>query len=134
MDLEQIAHLLARVLFSVYFIGSGVRHLTRTKSYAEYAKAVGNVPMPTAAVIVTGLMLLAGGLCILLGWHPRVGALLLVAFLIPVAIIIHHYWTYADPMQRAGEEAQFWKNITLAGAALYIAAKPHWPWPYALGE
>lgn len=133
MDAEQVGHIAGRLLFSIFFIGSGVRHFTQTKAFAEYAKAVGNVPLPRVAVIVTGLMLLAGGFSILLGWHPRIGAALLAAFLIPVAILIHHYWTYSDPMQRAGEEAHFWKNITLAGAAIFVASNPHWPWPWTIG-
>lgn len=118
MIAEDVLQLFARVLFSVYFIVSGVRHFTRTKAYAEYAKAVGRVPVPTVAVIVSGVMIVIGGLSILLGWHPRIGALPLVVFLVPVAFMIHHYWTYTDPMQRAGEEAQFGKNITLAGGAV----------------
>jgi hypothetical protein len=37
-------------------------------------------------------------------------------------------------MQKAGEMAQFWKNISLSGAALFIAADPNWPWPSAIGD
>lgn len=69
----------------------------------------------------------------LLGFHPRIGAALLVAFLLPAAFIMHAYWKIQDPMQRAGDAAQFWKDIALAGASLYILADPHWPWPWAIG-
>lgn len=133
MDAEQVAHLGGRVLFSWLFLLSGFRHLTQTKGLAEYAQAVGKVPMPTVAVVVTGLMMLAGGLCILVGWHPRIGAALIFAFVLPTAFIMHGFWGIADPMQRANQEAHFWKNITIAGAALYLAANPNWPWPWSLG-
>lgn len=133
MDLWQIAEVIARLLFSVLFLKSGYAHLTNTKMMAGYAKAVGNVPMPEVATFVTGLMLLAGGLSILVGYHPRIGATLLVVFLVPTAFMMHGYWKIQDPMQRAGDEAQFWKDIALAGAALLIVANPHWPWPWALG-
>lgn len=129
-----IAHVVARILFGAYFIMSGINHFTRTKQMAEYAKAVGNVPAAPVAVMGTGLLLLLGGLSILLGYHPRIGAALLVVFLIPTAFLMHPYWKVADPMQKAGETAQFWKNITLAGAALFIMADPNWPWPAALGN
>jgi len=134
MSLDQVAQLLGRVVFSAFFILSGVNHLLKTKQMADYAKAVGNVPAPALAVVFTGLMLLSGGLSILLGYHPRVGAVILIAFLLPTSFMMHKFWAVADPMQKAGEMAQFWKNITLVGAALYIASNPHWPWPLALGN
>jgi putative oxidoreductase len=133
MDVWQIAHVLARLLFSALFIKSGYAHLTKVKMMAGYAKAVGNVPAPEAATVVTGVMLLAGGLSLLLGFHPRIGAALLVLFLLPTAVIMHPYWKIQDPMQRAGDEAAFWKDISLAGAALFIIAYPGWPWPWAIG-
>ena len=132
MDLWQIAHVVARLLFCALFLKSAYAHLTGYKALAGYAKAVGNVPFPEVATIVTGLMLLSGGLCVLLGFHPRRGALLLFVFLVPTAFIMHTYWKIQDPMLRAGDEAQFWKDIALAGAALFIMAPMSFPWPLAL--
>ncbi len=133
MDWWQIAHVAGRLLFSALFLKSAYSHLTKYEMLGGYAASVGHVPMPKTAVFVTGLMLLLGGLSILLGFHPRIGAGLLVVFLVPVAFIMHAYWKIQDPMQRAGDEAQFWKDIALAGAALFILADPHWPWPWAIG-
>jgi putative oxidoreductase len=133
MALNELAHLLGRVLFSFYFILAGIRHLTKTKGIAAYYTAVSNGPMPEATVIVTGLMLLAGGSSMLLGYHPRIGAAILVAFLVPVSIVMHAYWKETDMMARGNQDAQFWKNITLAGAAIFIGANPHWPWPFSVG-
>jgi len=130
------ALLVGRVVFSFFFIYSGFNHLTKLSMYAQYAGGSG-VPAPTLAVIVTGLMLLAGGLSILLGVQPRWGALLLVAFLIPVAFMIHRFWGLTDPMMAATQAAHFWKNIALAGAALMIyALATLYPmrWPYSLGR
>jgi uncharacterized membrane protein YphA (DoxX/SURF4 family) len=128
-----ILHLIARILFSAMFIQSGYRHLMQSKPMAEYAKNVGHIPAPQAGVIVSGLMLLLGGFSILLGFHPRIGATLLFVFLVVAAFTLHKYWAETDPMARAGQEAQFWKNITLAGAMLWIMARTGWPWPWTLG-
>ena len=70
MDVWQIAHVVARVVFSAFFVMSGVNHFTRTKQMAEYAKGVGNVPAASLAVLGTGVLLLAGGLSILLATTP----------------------------------------------------------------
>lgn len=124
--------MVARVLLSWMFLQSAYGHLTRVKPMAAYTKNAG-VPMPEVAVVVTGLMLLVGGLSLLLGFHPRIGAALLFAFLVPVAIVMHPFWRLTDPMQRGVQKAQFWKNVTLAGAMLWIIANTSWPWRWALG-
>jgi len=132
VTLEEAVLLAGRLLLSWLFILSGYRHLVHLKPMAGYARTSG-VPMPDVAVAVTGLMILAGGLSILLGWHPRIGAALIFVFLIVVAFWMHRFWSFTDPMQRATQEAHFWKNIALAGAMLWIIAWTHWPWPLALG-
>ena len=128
--------LVGRVLFSAFFIVSGFNHVTKLSGYAQYAGSMG-VPAPTLAVAVTGLMLLAGGLSILLGYKPRWGALLLVLFLVPVALIMHRFWGVADPMMAQNQLAHFWKNIVMAGGALmiyYFATVQLERWPYSVGR
>ena len=133
MSFENILQLVARVLLSWMFLQSAYSHFTQVKPMGAYAKGAG-VPMPEAAVVATGFMLLAGGLSLLLGFHPRIGAGLLFVFLVPTSFMMHAFWRETDPMQRAGQRAQFWKNITIAGAMLLIISGPHWPWPRALGN
>ncbi len=134
MSLWDILHLIARLLIGWFFIMSGYRHLTAVKPTAEYAKAVGHIPAPQLAVIVSGLMLLLGGLGLLLGFHPRIAAALIFVFLVIAAFTMHKFWVETDPMQKAGQAAQFWKNITLAGAMLWIVANPGWPWHWTIGS
>src|SRR6266511_2898729 len=108
-----VEFVIGRVLFSAMFIMSGIQHLTKLRMMSQYAVSQ-KVPAPTAAVAVTGLMLLAGGLSI------QLGTLLLVVFLVPTAFVMHRFWGIPDPMQAAVQQAHFMKNITLAGAALLI--------------
>ena len=127
--------LLGRVGFSFFFLYSGFNHLTKLSAYSQYAAASG-VPAPTLLTAISGLMLLAGGLSILLGVQVRWGALLIAAFLIPAAFTVHKFWGIADPMMAGNQAAHFWKNITLAGACLMIsgfATITPARWPYSLG-
>jgi len=131
-----IVLLIGRVVFSFFFIYSGFNHLTKLSMLAQYAGAAG-VPAPTVAVAVTGLMLLGGGLSLLLGVKPKVGAALLFLFLVPTAFLMHKFWGIPDPMMAAMQAANFWKNIALAGAALMIYALADlYParWPYSVGS
>jgi len=110
---------IGRILFAWIFILSGIAHLTQAQAMSQYA-AMFKVPQPKAAVIVSGLMILFGGLSILLGVAVNLGAALLVLFLVPVAIYMHPFWGVSDPMQAATQRAHFLKNLSLAGAALLI--------------
>src|SRR5213076_2686825 len=92
--------LIGRVVFSFFFIYSGFNHLTKLSMYAQYAGASG-VPAPTLLTAVSGLMLIAGGLSVLLGVQVRLGVLLIAAFLISAALTVHKFWGIADPMMAA---------------------------------
>jgi putative oxidoreductase len=77
--------------------------------------------MPSLAVPLSGLLALAGGLSILLGYRARAGAWLIILFLAPVTMMMHNFWSVADPMMRQMQMANFMKNLALAGGALLIA-------------
>lgn len=116
----ELVLLIGRLLFAFLFLYSGINHLTQRVGMTAYAKGAG-IPMPDVAVTATGLMILAGGLSILFGFYPRLGAWLLVAFLIPTAFTMHKFWGLTDPMMAATQRAHFMKNIALAGGAMIIA-------------
>lgn len=113
--------LIGRILFAAVFLGSAYGHLTQTKSMAEYATARG-VPAASAAVAGGGVLLLLGGLSVLLGVWADLGALLLVLFLAPTALLMHGFWGETDAQAKQMEQIQFMKDMALAGAALMLFA------------
>jgi uncharacterized membrane protein YphA (DoxX/SURF4 family) len=113
--------LVGRVLFALIFINSGIAHLTKLNAMTGYAQFK-KVPSPKLAVIVTGLMLIIGGLYVALGIFADLGALLLAIFLIISAFMMHNFWTIQDEQAKQAETINFFKNIALAGAALIIFA------------
>ena len=115
-----IVLLLGRILFSSLFLMSGFGHFKGSKMMAGYAKSKG-LPAPEFMVVASGAVEFIGGVLILLGYQARVGAWLIVLFLIPVTFTMHNFWTQTDPAQKASERASFLKNIALLGAALMIA-------------
>jgi uncharacterized membrane protein YphA (DoxX/SURF4 family) len=110
---------IGRVLFALIFINSGIAHLTKLEAmtgYAQYKK----VPAAKLSVIVTGLMLVVGGLYVALGVYADLGALLLAIFLVASAFMMHNFWTIEDAQAKQNESISFFKNLALAGAALII--------------
>jgi putative oxidoreductase len=89
------------------------------------------VPFPAIAQGMTGLMLLLGGLSIVCGIYPFVGIVLLVAFLLPVSLMMHNFWKLEDPQLRMADKINFTKNMALLGAVLMLLAIPL-PWPLSL--
>lgn len=126
-----LAFLVGRVVFGILLGFMGLGHFTGLDGMSGYAEAKG-VPAPRLAVILSGLMLIAGGLAIVLGVYPLVGAAVIALFFLGVTPVMHDFWTVDDPEQRQSEMTNFLKNATLFGAALVLAAFSSTAWPYAL--
>jgi uncharacterized membrane protein YphA (DoxX/SURF4 family) len=116
-----VVALIGRILFALLFLGSAFGHLTQTNAMAGYAASRG-LPQPKLAVLGSGVLILIGGLLVLLGIWIDLGALLLVIFLIPTAVLMHPFWKETDAMAKQNEMVSFQKDIALAGAALLILA------------
>lgn len=112
--------LLARILFVVIFLGSGIGHLTKTAAMAGYAQYKG-VPLPKLSTIVSGLLMLVGALSVLLGVWGDLGSLLLFAATAPITVLMHRYWN-EEGEARMNEQVQFNKTLGLAGGALALFA------------
>lgn len=117
----------ARVVLAVYFLFSGYSHLAQWKGMTQYA-AYKKVPAAGFMVVVTGLMLLAGGASILLGYRVTAGAVILAAFLVPTAFLMHDFWAEKDMASRGNQMAHFLKNLALAAAVLLLPAIGNWSW------
>jgi uncharacterized membrane protein YphA (DoxX/SURF4 family) len=130
--LYEPAHLIGRIIFSLVFIRSGMLHLTQLDALSAYAAGKG-VPAARATTVLTGLMIIVGGVLVALGWHRFIGAGLLVIFIFPTAFVMHPFWKETDPMTRANERAHYFKDLALGGAALLLAQYAYQPWPFSLG-
>jgi putative oxidoreductase len=117
--------LVGRLLFVLVFLMSGPMHFT--SPIIAYAASQG-VPLASIAVPFTGLLALAGGLSILLGYRAKIGAWLIVLFLAGVTPMMHKFWGVADPLAHQIQFAMFLKNASMMGAALLITQIGAGPW------
>ena len=112
------ADLAFRGLFSLIFIGAGLRHLVRPDEIGDrltaaplsyLATAVAPIPV---LVIATGVLLLVAGVGLLLGVWPRLAAAALAAVLVPITITVDLGHTEAlGPL---------FKNIALLGGLIHF--------------
>jgi putative oxidoreductase len=110
--------LAGRQLFSIIFILASGQHFT---PQGLAAAASHHVPWPHVLVPLAGVMALAGGLSVLIGFHTRAGAWLLVGFLVPVTLMMHNFWAIPDAAASQIEKAMFMRNVTMLGGALVIS-------------
>jgi putative oxidoreductase len=107
-----------RVLFAAIFVLASFGHFSaKTIGYA----AAAGVPLASVAVPVSGIIALVGGLSVALGYRTRLGAWLLVLFLVPVTLMMHAFWAVKDPMMAQMQQIMFMKNVSMLGGALLLA-------------
>jgi putative oxidoreductase len=112
------AVLTGRILFSLIFLMGGLHHFAADS--IGYAASQG-VPLASVLVPFSGVLALVGALSIILGYKAKLGAWIIIIFLIPVTFSLHRFWAVADPMMMQMQMAMFMKNIALVGGALIIA-------------
>ena len=110
--------LVGRIAFSLIFLMTPMGHFS--SAYIGYAAQSG-VPMPGLLVPLSGVIAFVGALCIILGYRAKLGAWLIVLFLVPVTLMMHKFWGITDPMMRGMQMAMFMKNVSILGGALMIA-------------
>lgn len=110
--------LLGRILFAFIFVMAGPNHFS-SQSIA-YAASKG-VPLASIAVPLSGIIALLGGLSIVLGYRAKIGAWLIVLFLVAVTPMMHKFWAASDPMLHQIQMAMFMKNVAMLGGAILIS-------------
>jgi putative oxidoreductase len=114
MDRLQSAGLLvSRVLLSAIFLFSGFKKVTAFAATQGYMTQYG-MRMTGLFLVLAILLELGGGLSVLLGYYPRLGALALLLFLIPTTLVFHR--DVADPVQAI----QLAKNLAIMGGLIAI--------------
>jgi len=106
-----------RVLFATIFVRGSFDHFSRpTIAYMSQQ----GVPFAPILVPAAGILALLGGLSLLAGYRARLGAALLVLFLVPVTLIMHRFWEPQDPLWAQVQFTMFLKNLGLLGGALLV--------------
>lgn len=115
---------LGRLSFVLIFLMAGFTHMA--KQTIAYAASQG-VPAASVLVPLSGVIALIGSLSILLGYRAKLGAWLIVLFLLGVTPL-HKFWGISDPMMQQVQMAMFMKNIAMLGGALLITQFGAGPW------
>lgn len=127
---EGIVLLVGRILFGGIIAFTGLNHFMQTEEMTGYAQHKG-LPAAKLGVLLSGVVLVLGGLSIVVGVFPVIGAFAVAGFLVIAALTFHDFWAVPED-QKQTEMTHFLKNIALAGGAFAIAALGWETWAYAL--
>jgi putative oxidoreductase len=118
--MRKYLHLSARGLLALIFVISGLGKLAAFNQTKEFMGASG-LPFPGLLLITTIAIEVIGGVCLLIGYKTKLSAAGLVAFLVPVTLVIHASHL-ADPAQAQMQLMETLKNLAIMGGLLSLAA------------
>ncbi len=107
--------LVSRVLLSSIFLFAGGNKIFSFAATQGHMAAQG-MKMTGLFLVLAILVEVGGGLSVLLGFFPRLGALALFLFLIPVTLVFHR--NVSDPAQLG----HVMSNVALMGGLMAIVA------------
>lgn len=112
--------LAGRIMFTLIFFLSGITHFTTLDAYVALMPAA--IPFRPFWVVVSAVVELVGATLVVTDRRPRLGAWLIVLFLVPVTITVHGTAMLTDPdaRMRAIQTSFFLKGVAMAGAALLV--------------
>jgi putative oxidoreductase len=111
--LKAFSSLIGRILLILIFLQSGIGKIENFQGTAKYMASFG-MPLTNFFLVGAIFLELVGSITIILGYHTRFGALLLLIFLIPTTLIFHS--NFGDRMQMI----QFMKNVSMFGGCLIL--------------
>jgi len=110
--------LVGRVLYSLMFLMAIMGSFS--SGTIQYASSAG-VPLASITVPLSGIIAFLGAVSIIIGYKAKIGAWLLVLYLLPVTFMMHNFWAVTDPMMQQMQMVSFMKNISMLGGALIIS-------------
>ena len=126
LKLQGLLTVLGRVLLcAIFFMAAVGNKIPHFGDVAEVMERV-HVPAPELMLVGAIVFLLVGSVSVILGYHARMGATLLLIFLILASYYFHAFWKLEGREQQE-QMIQFMKNLSIMGAMLFIMANGSGP-------
>jgi putative oxidoreductase len=122
--------LVGRVLVAAIFAYFGYLKLTGFHGAVGYFAKLG-FPLPEVSAVLAIVFELGGGVLLILGLKTRWVAWALVVYTAVATLVAHRYWS-SPPEQVFNQMSHFYKNLSLIGGLLLLAA--FGPGPVALSR
>jgi putative oxidoreductase len=120
--LTVLGRLLLCTIFFLAVVGNKIPH------FSDVAKVMESVGVPAPQLLLVGaiVFLLVGSLSVIVGYKARIGAVLLLTFLVLASYYFHPFWKLEGQAQQE-QMVQFMKNLSMMGAMLFVLANGSGP-------
>ena len=105
---------LGKYLFAIPFAVFGISHIFKT---AKMNELIGNPPGGMTGVVVSGILLTAAVICIIIGKLDKLAAIALA-----VVLLVFAFHTHLPRAIDTGDIGDLFKDIGLAGGAMMYAS------------
>ena len=132
--IQGILAVLGRVMLCTIFFMSAVGNkIPHFQAVAEVMAGKG-IPAPQLMLAGAIVFLIAGSISVVVGFRARIGAALLLVFLVLATYYFHDFWDVADSAARQDQMIHFMKNLGLMGAMVLIIANGSGPMSLETGR
>ncbi len=111
--MRNVTNLIGRILMVAIFLWGGLGKIRGYADFEQYMQHLGLAAWMTPLVV---LLELGGGIAVLLGFYTRVMALVLAAFCVAPAVLVHYH------TQNEMQMINFMNHISMPGGFLLLAA------------
>jgi putative oxidoreductase len=125
--LQGLLSLVGRIVLCAIFLLSAVGNIIPNFNKTVEVMDQRQIPQPQLMLGGAIAFLILGSVLIVVGFLPRVGAMLLLTFLVLATYYFHNFWDLSGP-ERQAEMIQFMKNLSIAGAMLFIMGNGAGAW------
>lgn len=119
--MQAATSLLGRLMIATIFLMSAVGNKIPKFNEVVGHMASEGVPLPQLALAGAIVFLIVGSLSVITGFKIRMGAGLLLVFLVLATYFFHDFWKYEGQEQQL-QMIQFMKNLSLMGVMLFLMA------------
>lgn len=116
--IERFAPLFGRIFLALIFVISGFGKVMDFGGTLQYMETYG-VPMAGFLLVCAILFEIIGGVLLAIGFQARLAAWALIVFSILATLFFHDFWTL-DGAERAMQQTQFLKNLSMIGGLLLV--------------
>jgi putative oxidoreductase len=112
----------ARVFLCAIFFMAAVGNKIPNFSVVAHVMESKGIPAPQLMLVGAIVFLIAGSLSVIAGYQARIGAALLLVFLVLATYYFHDFWALTDPHAKEMQTIEFMKNLSMMGGMLFIIA------------
>jgi putative oxidoreductase len=113
------------LLCTIFFMAAAGNKIPHFNEVAQVMESVG-VPAPQLMLVGAIVFLAVGSLSVIVGYKARIGAALLLTFLVLASYYFHPFWKLEGQAQQE-QMVQFMKNLSMMGAMLFVIANGSGP-------